>query len=57
MAQQKGNYVYVYDERNHQLWSQSGGLHGYTSGTVTIKRGNTLYMYDERGHQTGSCSC
>lgn len=57
MAQQKGNYVYVYDERNHQLWSQSGDLHGYTSGTVTIKRGNTLYMYDERGHQTGSCSC
>lgn len=57
MAQQKGNQVYVYDERNHQLWCKSGDLQGYTSGTVTIKQGNTLYMYDERGHQTGSRSC
>lgn len=57
MAQQRGNYVYVYDEKNHQLFSTSGELHGYTSGTVTIKRGAVLYMYDEKGHQTGSRHC
>lgn len=57
MAQQKGSMVYVYDEKNHQLFSESGELYGYTSGTVTIKKGSTLYMYNEKGNQTGSRGC
>lgn len=57
MAQQKGNYVYVYDEKNHQLYTQSGELQGYTSGTVTVKRDNYLYTYDEKGHQTAARAC
>ncbi len=54
MAVQRGNYVYVYDERNHQIFSQYGELQGYTGSTVTVKRGNYAYMYNERGHQIGS---
>lgn len=57
MAQQKGNEVYVYDEKNRQLWSKYGELYGYTSSTVTIKKGNELYMYNEKGSQTGSRHC
>ena len=57
MAQQKGNTVYVYDEQNHQIFTHSGELHGYTASTVTIKIGNTLYMYDDKGRQTGTRSC
>jgi len=54
MAQQKGNTVYVYDDRNRQLFTKSGELHGYTSTTVTIKNGYSLYMYNEKGQQVGS---
>lgn len=57
MAQQKGNVVLVYDENNRQIFMQSGELHGYTSGTVTVKRGNVLLMFDEKGRQTGMRSC
>ena len=54
MAQQKGDYVYVYDEKNRQIWNQLGQLHGYTSSTVTIRRGDYLYTYNEKGNSTGN---
>lgn len=57
MAQQKGNMVYVYDERNIQLWSCFGELYGYTASIVTIKKNNMLYMYDEKNIQRGSRMC
>lgn len=57
MAQQRGSSVYVYDEKNHQLWTRNGELQGYTSGTVTIQIGSTLYMYDEKGRQVGTRNC
>lgn len=57
VAVQKGNMVYVYDEKNHTLWSKSGELYGYTSSVVTIKKGNMLYMYDEKNRSCGSRSC
>lgn len=59
-ALQRGNYVYIYDERGRQLACLSAGsgphdgLHGYTGGTVSIRRGNYVYTYDERGRQV-SC--
>ena len=56
-AIQRGNYVYVYDEKNHQLYSQYGELYGFTGSTVSIKRNNYVYTYDEKGHQTGSHYC
>ena len=57
MAQQRGIYVYLYDEKNHQLCMVNGELHGYTANTVTVKRGSCLYMYDEKGHLIGSRNC
>ena len=57
MAQQKGDAVYVYDEKNRNLFIKHGELQGYTSGTVTIKKGSALYMYDEKGRQTGVRCC
>lgn len=57
MAQQKGDWVYVYDENNRELWTRSGELYGYTSSTVTIKRDGWLFMYNEKNIQTGCRSC
>ena len=56
-AIQKGSTVYVYDEKNHQLWTDSGQLHGYTGSSVSIRKSNTIYVYDEKGHQISSHSC
>jgi hypothetical protein len=57
-AVQKGSTVYIYDEKGNQIGSISAGdgLHGFTSGSVSIRRGSTIYIYDERGTQTGSTS-
>ena len=51
---QKGNYVYVYDEKNRQIRSVYGELHGYTGSTYSIKKGNYIYTYGERGNQLSS---
>ena len=56
MAVQRGSTVYVYDERNHTLWTRSGELQGYTGTTVNIKIGSSIYMYDEHNHCIGSRS-
>lgn len=50
-AVQKGNTVYVYDERGRQLTTQPGELMGYTSATFSVKKSNVIYTYDERGRQ------
>lgn len=56
-AVQKGNFVYVYDERGRQLTTIAAGggsqncLQGYTETTVSIRKGNFIYIYDERGDQ------
>ncbi len=49
---QRGNMIYIYDERGHLKFTQSGELVGYTSGTVTVRRGggSLVYVYDENGH-------
>lgn len=53
-ANQKGSFVYVYDEKGRQLFSRTGELLGYTSHSVTIKRSNFAYTYDDKGRQTQS---
>ncbi len=56
-AVQRGNFVYIYDEKGRQTHTLSGGsglndgLHGYTGGSVSIRRGSFIYTYDERGRQ------
>lgn len=50
VAIQRGDYVYVYDEKNHLIGSQYGELYGFTSGTFSVKRNKYVYTYDEKKH-------
>lgn len=56
-AVQRGNFVYVYNERNSQTASIAGELYGFTSTTVSVKRGDFVYVYNERGSQVSSHFC
>ena len=51
VAVQRGNCVYVYNERNCQIMQKTGQLVGYTSSTVSVKNGNSVFTYNERGNQ------
>jgi len=51
-AIQKGSAVYVYNEKNINIFVQPGILQGFTSSSVTIKRGTCIYVYNERGINT-----
>jgi len=59
-AVQRGQVVYIYDEKGRQIGSvpagngPKDGLKGYTSSTVNVQRGSMIYTYDEKGRQTGS---
>jgi hypothetical protein len=57
-AVQKNGFVYIYDEKGSQIGtigaSGSDTLHGFTSGSVSIRRGPWIYIYDEKGRQTGT---
>ncbi len=61
-AVQRGSTVYVYNEKNQQIFTQSAGsgkddgLKGYTGSSVNIRRGSTIYTYNEKGQQTGTQS-
>ncbi|MDR2056011.1 MAG: hypothetical protein LBQ10_09130 [Desulfovibrio sp.] len=54
---QRGNVIFVYDEKGKQLFTKPAGsgkddgLKGYTSGTVNIRRGSVIYTYDDKGRQ------
>ena len=51
VAIQRGEYVYVYDEKNHQIGCRNGTLAGYTSNSVSVKRGKYIYTYNEKMQQ------
>jgi hypothetical protein len=57
---QKGDVVYIYDEKGRQISNiavgigKDHGLQGYTSGNVSIRRGSYIYIYDEKGKQIGN---
>ncbi len=59
-AVQRGSTVFVYNEKNHQIFTQHAGsgpkdgLKGYTNSTVNIQRGSTVFTYNEKGHQIGT---
>lgn len=57
-AVQRGTIVYIYDEKGRQVGTVSAGdgLHGFTSGSISIRRGTMIYIYDEKGRQTGTTS-
>lgn len=49
VAVQKGNSVYVYNEKNQNICIQSGTLAGFTSTTFSVKKGSSVYTYNEKG--------
>lgn len=59
-AVQRGDWVYVYDEKGSQLFTKSAGggekdgLMGYTGSTVSIRRGDWVYVYDAKGSQVST---
>ena len=55
-AVQRGTFVYIYDELGRQIGivPAADGLHGFTSGSVSIRQGSIIYIYDEKGRQTGT---
>ena len=61
-AVHRGSTVYVYNEKNRQIFTQSAGsgpndgLKGYTGSSVNIQRGSTIFTYNEKGRQTGTTS-
>ncbi len=55
-AVKRGSTVYVYGDKGRLLFTQSGDLHGYTGGSVSIKRSSTIYVYDEKGRLQNTTS-
>lgn len=53
VAVQKGSSVYVYNEKNNQIFVLGGTLVGYTSSSVSIKKLglSAIYTYDDKGRQ------
>ena len=51
-AVEKGDNVYVYNEKNVNIFIKSGKLNGYTSTSVSIKRGNSIYVFNDKGVNT-----
>lgn len=56
-AIQKGNAVYVYNERNGIVFIKNGELAGYTSSTVSIKQNHSIITYRENGSILSNRSC
>jgi hypothetical protein len=59
-AVQRGQLVYVHDEKGNRLTSllagqgPKDGLQGYTPATVSVRRGSLIHTYDERGRRLSS---
>ena len=49
-AIQKGNRVYVYDDKNHEITNKSGELLGFSSTSYVVKNGHQVLVYNEQGH-------
>ena len=57
VAIQRGNSVYVYNEKNQTIAIKSGTLAGYTSSTFSIIQGRTVYTYNEKNQTISVKSC
>jgi hypothetical protein len=59
-AVERDHFVYVYDEKGHQLGTlfagngPEDGLKGYTSTTVNVRIGALIYTYSAEGRQLSS---
>ena len=50
----KNGTVYVYNEKNQQMFCRPGTLHGYTSNSVSIIQRGTIYTFNEKNQQMSS---
>ena len=48
LAIQRGSYVYVYDEKNHQITYRYGKLVGFTATSFSIHRSGCIFVYDDK---------
>lgn len=48
-AIQKGNRVYVYDDKNHEITNKDGELLGFSSSSYVVKKDHQINVYDEHG--------
>ena len=59
-AVERDHFVYVYNEKGHQLGTlfagngPEDGLIGYTSATVNVRLGVVIYTYNAEGRQLSS---
>lgn len=59
-ANQRGKYVYIYNENGSQVATiqvasgKESGLVGFTSQTVSVQQGQSIVTYNERGYEVGS---
>ena len=49
-AIQKGNRVYVYDDKNNEITNRMGELLGFSSSSYVVKKDHQVNVYDEHGH-------
>ena len=53
----KNGSLYVYNEKNHQLFTRPASgltLLGFTASNVSVASKTTAYVYDEKGRQISS---
>ena len=53
----KNGSLYVYNEKNHQLFTRPASgltLLGFTASNVSVASKTTTYIYDEKGRQISS---
>lgn len=53
----KNGRLYVYNEKNHQLFTRPASgltLLGFTASSVSVASKTTAYVYDEKGRQISS---
>ena len=48
-ALQRGNRVYVYNDKNQEVTNKAGELLGFSSTAYVIKNGHQVLVYDEKG--------
>lgn len=59
-ANQRGKYVYIYNENGSQVATiqvgsgKESGLVGFTSQTVSVQQGQSIVTYNEQGYEVGS---
>ena len=56
---QKGNIIYVYDEKSYHISlrhvNNGAILMGYTGTSYSVRDGDSVFIYDEKSNQISHC--